>query len=65
MKAIVRMMEEGPRGFEGGMNTRNYMGITKASKATATRDMQQLLEIGVFVRDGDAGGRSTAYSLIL
>lgn len=65
MKAIVTMMEEGPRGFQGGMNTRKYIGIAKASKATATRDIQQLVEIGVFVRHGDAGGRSTAYALTL
>ncbi|MGN6292449.1 MAG: hypothetical protein ACTHMV_06845 [Chitinophagaceae bacterium] len=28
------------------MNARKYIGITKTSKATATRDMQQLLEMG-------------------
>ena len=65
LKVVVRMMEEGPRGFEGGMNTRKYIGITKASKATATRDLQHLLEMGVFMRHGAAGGRSTAYVLTL
>lgn len=59
--AIIRMLEEGPEGFEGGMNARKYMSITKTSKATATRDMQQLLEIGAFVPAGKAGGRSTSY----
>jgi Fic family protein len=43
------------------MNARKYKGITKTSKATATRDMQMLLEIGAFVHDGNAGGRSTKY----
>lgn len=61
--AIVRMMEEGPVGFEGGMNARKYIGITKSSKATATRDMQHLLEIGAFVLAGKAGGRSTSYQV--
>lgn len=32
---------------------------------TATRDMSHLLELGVFERLGDAGGRSTAYGLRL
>ena len=65
LKVINRMLEEGPEGFEGGMNARKYIGITKTSKATATRDMQQLLEIGAFKRLGNAGGRSTRYMLSL
>ncbi len=63
LTVVKRMMEEGPIGFEGGMNARKYIGITKTSKATATRDMQQLLEIGAFVLAGKAGGRSTSYQL--
>lgn len=62
---INRMLEEGPDGFEGGMNARKYIGITRTSKATATRDMQQLLEIGAFVLAGKAGGRSTSYRVNL
>lgn len=60
---VQRMLEEGPKGFEGGMNARKYIGITQTSKATATRDMQQLLELGVFVPAGKAGGRSTSYQV--
>lgn len=58
---IRRMLEKGPAGFEGGMNARKYISITKTSKATATRDMQQLLEKGAFALLGQAGGRSTSY----
>ncbi len=61
---VGRMLEEGPVGFEGGMNARKYISITKASKATATRDMQQLLELGVFVLVGKSG-RSTRYEIKL
>ena len=43
------MLEEGPKGFEGGMNARKYTGITKASKATATRDLQDLANKNIFV----------------
>ena len=57
------MLEEGPGGFEGGINAKKYMGITKTSKATATRDLQNLVEIGVLQPVG--GGRSTRYNLIL
>lgn len=61
LTVIKRMLEEGPKGFQGGMNARKYIGITKTSKATATRDMQQLLELGAFKLASEAGGRSTSY----
>ena len=38
-KAIGRMLESGPAGFEGGMRTQKYMKITGAFKATAARDL--------------------------
>lgn len=58
-----RMFAEGPAGFEGGMNARKYMGLTKTSKATATRDMQELLKMDAFKIAGAGGGRSTSYHL--
>jgi Fic family protein len=63
IKVIRRMFDEGPAGFAGGMNAKKYIGITKTSKATATRDLQHLMEIGAFVLAGNAGGRSTSYQL--
>lgn len=63
LTVIRRMLEEGTKGFEGGMNAKKYIGITRTSKATATRDMQQLLEMGAFVLSGKAGGRSTSYQV--
>jgi Fic family protein len=62
---IKRMLEEGPKGFDGGMNAKKYMALTKTSKATATRDMQQLVEWGTFIQKGTGGGRSTSYELNL
>ena len=61
LSVIKRMFKEGIKGFQGGMNARKYISITKTSKATATRDMQQLLEIGAFIPAGQGGGRSTSY----
>lgn len=61
LKGIRRMLEAGPEGFEGGMNARKWVSITGASKATATRDLQDLAEKGIFVPVG--GGRSTRYEL--
>lgn len=61
LKVVRRMLDEGPRGFEGGMNARKYGSLNGVSKATATRDLQMLVEHGVFVPVG--GGRSTRYEL--
>ncbi len=63
LKVVRRMLEEGPNGFEGGMNARKYVAIATTSKATATRDMQDLAEKNIFLPTG--GGRSTRYSLNL
>ncbi|RKR12822.1 Fic family protein [Maribacter vaceletii] len=60
-KVIRRMLDEGHQGFEGGMNARKYVSLVKTSKATATRDLQDLVGKGIFVPAG--GGRSTRYDL--
>ncbi len=62
-KVIVRMFEEGPAGFEGGMNAKKYMRISRTSKATATRDLQDLHGKGIFSKN-PGGGRSTSYALV-
>lgn len=61
-KAIQRMFEAGPDGFQGGMNVQKYVGITGASKATTTRDLQNLVEMNIF--KSNLAGRSTSYELI-
>jgi len=63
LKAINKMLDKGPDGFEGGMTAKKYMSITGISKATATRDLQQLHEAGILIREG--AGRSVHYSLNL
>jgi len=62
-KVIHRMLEEGPKGFKGGMSAKKYIAITKTSKASATRDLQYLSEIGALTQTG--GGRSTRYQVNL
>jgi Fic family protein len=61
LKAIRKMLDAGPDGFEGGMTAKKYMAITRASKATATRDLQNLVDIQALIITG--GGRSTHYTL--
>ena len=60
-KVLNRMLEAGPDGFEGGMRAKKYMSIAKTSKATATRDLQELVNIGALIARG--GGRSIRYEL--
>ncbi|MFK7877046.1 MAG: Fic family protein [Paracoccaceae bacterium] len=62
-KAIERMFREGPVGFEGGLSAENYISITGTSRATATRDLQVLVELGAFTRTGER--RYTRYWLKL
>ena len=49
-------------GFEGNLTTSKWASLTKSSQDSALRDIQQLVERGVLVRNA-AGGRSTSYSL--
>ncbi len=64
LKVIGKMLQAGPQGFEGGMNATKYISITKTSKATATRDLQDLLEKNVLQKN-EQGGRSTSYTLTI
>lgn len=61
LKVLQKMLAAGPDGFEGGMTAKKYMSVTKTSKATATRDLQNLQEMGALHIEG--GGRSTCYVL--
>ncbi len=61
-KVINRMLQEGDEGFLGGMNARKYVAITKCSKATATRDLTELLTMRA-VKHRPGAGRSVSYDL--
>lgn len=62
-KVIARMFREGIDGFKGGLSAENYIAITQTSRATATRDLHDLVEHGAFTRTGER--RHTRYSLRL
>jgi Fic family protein len=62
-KVISRIFKEGIQGFKGGLSAENYISITKTSRATATRDLQELVEMGVLVKTGNLKG--TRYYLEL
>ncbi len=49
-------------GFEGKLTSSKWAQLAKASQDTASRDIQDLIERGILVKDS-AGGRNTSYSL--
>ncbi|KUJ63388.1 cell filamentation protein Fic [Flavobacteriaceae bacterium CRH] len=62
-KAVLKMFEYGISGFVGGMTTIKYISITKTSRATATRDLQDLTDKNILMPKGE--GRNRAYDLNL
>ena len=62
-KALLRILREGPDGFQGGLSAGNYMTITGAPPATARRDLGALVELGALRRTGEK--RGTRYWLTL
>lgn len=66
-KVVNRLLDAGPEaldgGFEGGITTRKYLGMTKASRATAYREMADLVAKGI-LRPREGRGRSAAYDLV-
>ncbi len=60
-KVIERIFREGADGFKGGLSAENYITITGAARATATRDLQNLVELGALIKTGEL--RYTRYYL--
>ena len=62
-KVLNRLLDAGVTGFEGGITTRKYMSLTKTSRATAYRELAELVETGCLVSTGKAG-RSSGYAVV-
>ena len=58
-KAMNRILDAGPRGFEGGMSTDKYRHLMRVSRATAYRDLEELVRYGLLTPAGV--GRGTRY----
>lgn len=61
-KIINRLLEVGPGGFEGGLTNRKYAAIGHVSKATAQRELADLIQKNI-LRPNPGRGRSTSYDL--
>lgn len=60
-KVIQRIFAEGVHGFQGGLSAKNYLRITGTTRATATRDLQNLVQQGALIKTGEL--KSTRYFL--
>ncbi len=58
-KTMKKLLDAGPKGFEGGMTTRKHKRISQTSTPTAARDLIELERLGLLKRYG--AGHSTRY----
>jgi Fic family protein len=58
-KTMKKLLDAGPKGYEGGMTTRKHERIAQTSTPTAARDLTELERLGLLQRHGD--GRATRY----
>ena len=61
-KVINRLLDAGKGGFHGGLTTRKYVAMAKVSRATAFREISELLEQGLLSQN-PARGRSVSYEV--
>lgn len=61
-KVLNRMLDADPDEFSVGINASKYKSIAATSKATATRDLSDLVERNYLIQL-EGGGRSTRYAL--
>jgi Fic family protein len=61
-KVLNKLLDIGKNNFEGGLSTRKYMGMTKTSRATAWREIDDMLRKNL-IRALPGKGRGTAYEI--
>lgn len=63
IKVLNRLLNTAGEEFAQGINARKYQSLAKVSKATATRDLAELVEKGCLSKL-PGGGRSTRYTVL-
>ena len=63
IKVLSKVLDTGTENFEGGINTKKYISMTKVSKATAVRDIAQLVEFGCIKQIEGTQGRNIRYEI--
>ncbi len=62
-KVVNRLLDAGEGQFLGGLTTRKYVALTKISRATAFREISELVDKGVLKKDPTSKGRNVRYDL--
>lgn len=62
-KVVNRMLESGPGNFTGGLTTRKYVSMAKTSRATAFREISDMVDKKM-LRRLPGKGRSVRYDLV-
>lgn len=62
-KLLLRMLADGDDTFADGVTARHYRGLAKVDKATATRHLTALRDMGILEVKTGTAGRSTRYVL--
>ena len=65
IKVMNKILDMGSENFEGGLNTKKYINLTKVSKATAVRDITQLVEFGCIEQIDGMSGRNVKYRVVV
>ncbi|MCG3692173.1 Fic family protein [Aliarcobacter butzleri] len=65
IKVLNKILDVGNENFEGGLNTKKYISLTKVSKATAVRDITALVEFGCIKQIVGTAGRNVRYEIDL
>lgn len=63
-KVVNRLLDTGKGQFEGGLTTRKYASMAKTSRATAFREISDLVEKKVLIQDPKSKGRNVHYDLV-
>jgi len=61
IKVLNKILDMGSENFQGGLNTKKYIAMTKVSKATAIRDITSLVEFGCIEKVEGTAGRNVRY----
>ncbi len=62
-KVVNRLLDAGDGEFKGGLTTRKYTSLAKTSRATAFREISDLVEKKVLIQVPGSKGRSVRYDL--
>jgi Fic family protein len=61
-KVINRLLDAGKGGFTGGLTTKKYVSLAKVSRATAFREIDHLMKLGI-IKQNPGRGRNASYEL--